>query len=526
MAVVTFNNSMPAGLRLEALFSWVIDGDVSVGHVAGIDTASFEVLIYAKPVPIFYSGPDLSAASGAVSYLRFGPESQPWLTFGTVDGPVQFTFTDLTAFHASGAAAAAVIMAGDDRLSGTGQGDYLEAYSGNDTLDGGSGADTLDGGLGNDTYRVDDPNDRVLEHSGGGYDVVQTSASFTMAADAELEELRAASSASSLILIGSDSSNSIVGTAGNDQIDGKGGTDTLTGGTGDDLYSVDSPYDLILENSGEGYDTVLAYASYQLSDHLEALKASPGYASLTLTGNALPNEIFGNLGPNAMSGLAGDDKLYGDGGNDSLYGGDGADVLYGGMNNDRLDGGQGNDSLYGDVGNDVLDSGEGSDRLYGGTGTNKLYGGTGDDTLYGGMSVDTLSGGDGKDRLYGDAGKDFLNGGRGSDVLSGGWGKDTFVIADALNAKSNVDAVTDFNVRDDTIWLENKIFTKLRKPGALKTDYFTIGSHAQDKNDFLIYNKKNGYLYYDPDGAGKAHSVLFAKLKAGLALSLDDFRII
>jgi len=156
-----------------------------------------------------------------------------------------------------------------------------------------------------------------------------------------------------------------------------------------------------------------------------------------------------------------------------------------------------------------------------------LLGQGGNDTLYGGMHADTLLGGDGNDRLYGDAGNDSLDGGAGKDTLSGGWGRDTFTFKDKLNAKTNVDTITDFNVKDDTIRLENSIFKKLGKAGKLKPDFFTIGSKAQDGNDYLIYNKKNGYLYYDADGSGsKYKAILFIKLKPKLALTDKDFYVI
>jgi Ca2+-binding RTX toxin-like protein len=562
MATVTFHSSMPIGLRLQALFSAIVGGSVTYGTEAEMETASFRVMIYQYLEDAFYAGPNVSGAAGEVSYLRFGPKSTPWLTIGASSGPVQFTYTDLVQFHGQGAAAAAAVLAGNDHFIGSSHGDYMEGYDGDDLLDGGGGADTLGGGAGNDTYIVDAKDDRITDAAGGGYDIVQTSASFAMAPDAEIEELKAASWASSLSLTGNDYRNLIAGTSGNDVIDGKGGVDTLIGGAGNDLYIVDTAFDLILEDDGGGYDTVVARASYSLADHLEALKATPGSSSVGLTGNELPNGIFGNLGANKIQGLDGDDLLYGDGGNDNILGGEGLDVLYGGLGNDRLDGGSASDKLFGDVGNDALkgaddndslyggsgndslyggdgddrlygdvgadfiDGAAGNDRLYGGTESNKLLGQIGHDTLYGGVHTDTIYGGDGNDKLYGDAGNDQLDGGSGNDALSGGWGQDAFIFRSSLNAKTDVDTITDFNVQDDTIRLENKLFGKLIKPGGLNPDFFTIGSKAQDRNDYLVYNKNTGSLYYDPDGSGSRQAILFVKLKANLAISERDFYII
>ena len=526
MAVVTFSSDMRPGLRLQDFFA-LVASEISIATASQPQTATFRVNIDQMIVDVLYGGPAVSESAGRVSQLEFRRGGAPWLTYGSLNGPVLFDYGMLASFHAQGAAAAAAVMQGDDHIMGSSHGDYLEGYAGNDRLDGGAGADTLDGGSGNDTYIVDSRDDRVFETIGGGHDVVLTSVSFAIASDAEIEELIAVDGTGSLSLIGSDSANLIAGTSGNDKLDGKGGVDTLTGGAGDDLYIVDSPFDIAWEDIGQGHDTVLADASYTLSANIEVLKASGGYSAINLTGNALSNEIFGNLGANGIYGLDGDDGLYGDGGNDIIDGGVGQDVLYGGIGNDFLSGGDGNDLLYGDTGQDTIDGGTGHDRLYGGTESNRLLGQSGNDTLFGGMHADTLQGGDGNDRLYGDAGNDVLDGGAGKDTLSAGWGRDIFIFKNVLNAKTNVDTITDFNVKDDTIRLENSAFKKLRKTGKLKPDFLTIGSKAQDGNDYLVYNRKNGYLSYDADGSGsKYNAILFFKLKAGLAITEKDFYII
>lgn len=561
MAVLTFSASMPEGLRLQALFSAIVNNTVAYGLEAGEVTASFQVTIYNSPVDVYYRGLEVAQARGEISYLRFGPGTAPWLTY-THSG-IAFVYDSLLTFHAQGALSAAVVMAGDDQLTGSWQGDYLDGYDGNDRLDGGTGADTMDGGAGNDTYIVDHKDDRIFEANGGGYDIVWSSTSFSMAPDAEIEELRAASGAYSLALGGNGFRNLIVATSGNDEIDGKGGIDTLIGGAGNDLYIVDDGLDLVLESDGEGYDTVIAESSYRLADYIEVLKAASGSSAINLLGNALSNEIVGNLGSNRIEGFDGDDRLYGDGGNDTVIGGVGQDEIFGGMGRDHLDGGDGNDTLYGDiendvllgssgydslyggsgndslaggdgddrlygdVGNDTIDGGAENDRLYGGTGKNKLIGGSGHDTLYGSMHSETLQGGNDNDRLYGDAGNDLLDGGAGKDTLSGGWGKDAFIFKNAISAKTNVDTISDFNVKDDTIRIDNLVFKKLGKAGSLNPEFFNIGNRPQDSNDYLTYNKSNGYLTYDADGAGSAYKpVLFAKLKAGLSLTSKDFYII
>jgi serralysin len=55
---------------------------------------------------------------------------------------------------------------------------------------------------------------------------------------------------------------------------------------------------------------------------------------------------------------------------------------------------------------------------------------------------------------------------------------------------------------------------------------FRLGLKAADANDFLIYDKAHGQLYYDRDGNGAAAQVLFADLKDGVTLTVGDFVLI
>ena len=124
--------------------------------------------------------------------------------------------------------------------------------------------------------------------------------------------------------------------------------------------------------------------------------------------------------------------------------------------------------------------------------------------LVGNSGMNVLNGGDGIDQLSGASGNDQLAGGLGNDVLIGGVGKDTFLFHTALNATSNVDTVTDFKVIDDTVRLENAVFTALTATGALNADAFHIGAAAADAEDRIIYNSATGALLYDANGVGGA----------------------
>ncbi|MGO4572982.1 hypothetical protein [Microvirga sp. 2TAF3] len=133
------------------------------------------------------------------------------------------------------------------------------------------------------------------------------------------------------------------------------------------------------------------------------------------------------------------------------------------------------------------------------------------------------------DTIIGTSGNNVLKGGSGRDTLTGGMGRDTFVF-DVKASKTNLNKVTDFNVKDDTIWLENKYFKVGKgteaKPVKLNGKLFWTGDKAHDKDDRIIFNKKSGVLYYDSDGTGKAKQIEIAILKKGLKMTYHDFFVI
>ncbi|MGF9762100.1 hypothetical protein AAII07_43665 [Microvirga sp. 0TCS3.31] len=154
------------------------------------------------------------------------------------------------------------------------------------------------------------------------------------------------------------------------------------------------------------------------------------------------------------------------------------------------------------------------------------------DVFTGTAGRDVIKGLAGNDTLNGDTGNDTLYGGTGKDVLNGGGGQDVFVFDSKPNKKTNLDKVADFSVADDSIWLENKIFTKLGKKGSetapaqIKKAFFVVGDKAKDKDDYLIYNKKAGKLYYDADGSGSKAALEIATLSKKLATTHKDFFVI
>ena len=139
------------------------------------------------------------------------------------------------------------------------------------------------------------------------------------------------------------------------------------------------------------------------------------------------------------------------------------------------------------------------------------------------------NGGAGNDRISGGTGNDTINGGIGTDMLTGGNGRDIFFFNSAFSKLSltNIDEIKDFSVLDDTIQLENAVFTELAPfGGTLSTEAFFIGAAAHDRDDRIIYDSATGSLTYDADGNGSGQAMEFAVLTTGLAITHDDFFIV
>jgi trimeric autotransporter adhesin len=250
-------------------------------------------------------------------------------------------------------------LTGNGDIDGTGNAlaNKLTGNGGANQLDGLGGNDTMVGGAGDDVYVVDSSTDQIVEAANQGEDSVNSSASFTLAANVENLTLTGAAAidgtgnTAANLMTGNGGANHLFGLAGNDGLNGNAGADTLDGGTGadtlnggadDDTYVVDNAGDLVSEAGGSGNDTVLSSISFTLGDGLEDLTLT-GSGTLSGTGNGLDNEIIGNSGADTLDGGGGGDLLRGGAGNDLLLGGDGTDALVGGAGNDTLTGGAGLD---------------------------------------------------------------------------------------------------------------------------------------------------------------------------------------
>jgi len=189
-----------------------------------------------------------------------------------------------------------------------------------------------------------------------------------------------------------------------------------------------------------------------------------------------------------------------------------------------------------DVGEAVYANG-GNDTVYGRDGDDFLFGQWGDDTLYGENGNDSLFGEWGSDTLHGGDGNDTLDGGEGGNTLYGGKGADTFVIS-AMTSQSTelmrddfsfaMSKVQDFSRKQgDRIGLDLDLFPELRKIGTLKNKYFDSGDkNAHDGNDYIVYHKNKGRIYFDADGNGNEAAVLIAEVGRKTNLKASDFDVI
>ena len=113
------------------------------------------------------------------------------------------------------------------------------------------------------------------------------------------------------------------------------------------------------------------------------------------------------------------------------------------------------------------------------------------------------------------------------DTLTGGAGNDAFVFNTALGS-TNRDIISDFrnaSGNNDTIHLDNAIFSQLGGDGALNAAFFKAGA-ATDGNDYIIYNQATGALSYDADGSGRHAAIQFATLTNKPVLTAADFHVI
>ena len=357
-----------------------------------------------------------------------------------------------------------------DLINGLGGNDTLTGNFGDDTLDGGTGADSLIGGAGNDLYILDSASDKVSELGGELDDRIQASITIDLnnVAYAGVEHVTLTGTGA-LNATGNGGNNMLIGNAGANVLDGKTGIDTLIGGAGNDTYRVDGGNDQVIENPGEGTDTViLSGFGFTLGANIENLTLDPG--AREGIGNDLANKITGNADSNSLQGEGGNDTLIGKDGGADLIGGTGADSMSGGIGDDLYDVDDVGDkvsetSAAGGTGDEVRSSidytlganiellelsGTGAIAGTGNTLANDIAGNISDNVLSGVAGADSLRGGGGADLMLGGDGDDVLVAADfddtlavGDDTLVGGAGADRFVFEEG--PITGLDRIRDFN---------------------------------------------------------------------------------
>ncbi|MBR0697911.1 Ig-like domain-containing protein [Bradyrhizobium lablabi] len=250
----------------------------------------------------------------------------------------------------------------------------IAGTSGSDILFGGAGNDLLTGGAGNDIFAISKGygSDTISDfQTGVGGDVLRvqnygfaTFATFLAAArqvgsdtvvslssteTLTLQNVTLSSLVASNVVLdnplqGSASPNTaalsvlaggtLTGGAMNDSLQASGTGVTLIGGTGDDSYFMFDHNTKVVEQAGQGIDTVYdgMIDGYSLvnAPNVENLILGGSDAS-PATGNDLDNIIVGNAGNNVMDGGKGNDVLNGLGGIDTfiIAPGNGNDIISG-----------------------------------------------------------------------------------------------------------------------------------------------------------------------------------------------------
>jgi VCBS repeat-containing protein len=437
---------------------------------------------------------------------------------------------------------------GDDHLQGTdvaeafsgGLGnDFIDALGGDDFLDGGPGFDFLMGGSGNDIYALGNENDSVVDVS--GIDTITSTISRSLVGYGAIENLtllgignmNGSGNALNNALTGNAGANVLSADAGDDILDAGDGDDTLNGGagldiliggTGNDTYVLGNENDSVADVSG--MDTITSTVSRSLASYagIENLTLL-GTDNINATGNALANMLTGNAGASVLNGGAGADNMRGMAGNDTYVVDNAYDIV-----NESLAGSSGIDTVQSlisfNLANTSLVSGSVENLTLIGSGAISGTGNALNNVIMGNAGANVLNGAAGNDTLSSGAGNDSLYGGAGKDTLAGGAGNDYFVFNTAPNASTNVDRITDFNVVQDTIRLENAVMPGLGSALASTAFWKSATGLAHDGNDRIIYETDTGWLNYDSNGSAAGGAVHIAQLSPNLALTYADFVVI
>jgi len=486
-----------------------------------------------------FSGDDLLIGGSGGDFMDGGTGT--FDTLGYMDSSVGVTINLALGFGRFGTAEGDTFVNMDDiigsphpdTLTGNDGSNRLMGEVGNDFLTGGLGPDLLFGGDGGDPppSPADGVDTALYTDSAVGVSVnLANGRGFGGTAEGDvllsIENLVGSSFNDSLL--GDDGSNSLFGLGGDDLLKGAGGADFLVGEEGSDTLKGGGGADVL--DGGSGID-VASYTDSPVAVFVSLITGTTAYGDAegdqlvrieNLTGSSFADNLWGDDGANAIDGMAGNDTLKGFGGDDLLNGNTGVDTMFGALGSDTY--------LVDNAGDIVRETGgQGSDTVRSSV-TYTLTTGSDVETLRttndAGTAAINLTGNANGNTVIGNNGANRIDGGAGNDQLTGRGGADGFLFDTALNGASNVDRVTDFNVADDTIVLDQTIFSSSLGLGNISAGELVIGAAAQDANDRIIYNDATGTLLYDSDGVGGTAAVQFATLSAGLALTNLDFLVV
>lgn len=196
-------------------------------------------------------------------------------------------------------------------------------------------------------------------------------------------------------------------------------------------------------------------------------------------------------------------------------------------------GGDGNDTITGNAANNRITGNGGDDKINGGAGSGDtvVYHANLDDYAirYPGSSVVLTqrsgAGDDGTDRVTNFEYFKFKDGlfsySRANETARG----DHAYFVDGSLTDGVAALIIGFTANEDQLHLDGSVFTGLAK-GAVSDDVFTLGAHARDADDRLIYNAVRDALYYDADGAGGANKLLVARFTDDVDLGARDLLVV
>lgn len=232
--------------------------------------------------------------------------------------------TGLAAYELRAANVENLVLTAAGGATGTGNAlaNVLTGGAGDDVLIGRGGADTLRGGAGRDTASYAAAAAAVTVKLAGGVATADGDGSQDVLVSIEnvvgsaFDDMLAGDAAANR-LDGGAGRDTLIGLAGDDVLSGGGGAaNQLYGGAGDDRYIVSAIGDTVVENAGEGVDTVeTTLGGFTLRANVENLIYT-GSGNFAGVGNASANVIAGGAGADTLTGGGGDDTLNGGAGND------------------------------------------------------------------------------------------------------------------------------------------------------------------------------------------------------------------